>query len=77
MVSRDDIPEVAICHVCGEPMKVIDVTELAKSLGYRVTEGSFALECCGFEQTIENAEEAKRIRVLLQTYYSERAARVH
>ena len=76
MVSKDDIPEVAMCHVCGEPMKVIDVSELAKSLGYKVAEGSFALECCGFEQTIENAEEAKRVRLLLQAYHSERTPQV-
>jgi hypothetical protein len=71
MLRREDIPEIAICHVCGQPMKIIDVSALAKSLGYTVRSGSYALECCGFEQTIEDPELAKHVLTLLLEYHSQ------
>ena len=71
MVHKEDIPEVAICHVCSQPMKVVDVAALAKSLGYTVKSGSYALECCGFELTIDNPKLAKNVVELLLEYYSQ------
>jgi hypothetical protein len=71
MIRKEDIPQMAICHVCGEPMKLIDVSALAKSLGYTVESGSYALKCCGFEQTIEDPKLAKQIVEMLLEYQSQ------
>ena len=65
MIRKEDIPEIAICHVCGQPMKIINVSALAKSLGYTVKSGSYALECCGFELTIDDPKLAKHVVELL------------
>lgn len=47
MIRKEDIPELAICHKCGQPMKVVDVTALAESLGYKAKSTSYTAECCG------------------------------
>jgi len=76
MIKKEDIPEIAICHVCGEPMKLVDLSELAESLGYQVASGSYALECHGFEQTIDDPREAKRVLELLLEYHAVKAGNV-
>lgn len=71
MIRKQDIPEIAICHKCGNPMKVIDVSALAKSLGYTAPSGLYALQCCGFEQTIDDPEHATQILDILLAYYAQ------
>jgi hypothetical protein len=73
MIRKEDIPEVAICHFCGEPMKVIDVTTLARSLGYEVRTGTYAVECCGFEQAIDDRTVAERVAEILVAYHAQNA----
>ena len=72
MVTKEDIPEVAICHKCGGPMQVIDLSAQAQQLGVRVPkENSYVLECCGFEQTIDDPVEAQQILQLLLAYHAQ------
>ncbi len=72
MIRKDGIPALAICQKCGEPMRVVDVAAVAKSLGYRVQSGAYALECCGFELTVDDADKAKQIAEMLLEYHSQR-----
>lgn len=69
MTTKEQLPEIAICHVCKQPMKVVDVSALAESMGYKVTEGSYALECCGFEEHIDDPELAREVIALLVNYH--------
>jgi hypothetical protein len=73
MIRKDNIPEIAICHQCGEPMRVVDVGALAKSLGYQLPRGSYAVECCGFELTVDDPDKAKQIVEMLLEYHSQKA----
>lgn len=69
MIQKTEIPELAICHKCGEPMKVIDLTAKAAKLGVQVPEGSFSIECCGSQLTIEDDAAAERLKDLLLAYH--------
>jgi len=70
MITKDQIPEEAICHVCGEPMKVIDLTAKAAELGMSVPEeNSYVIECCNHELTIEDDEEFRQLRDMLLEYH--------
>jgi elongation factor P--(R)-beta-lysine ligase len=64
MVLFNDIPEYAICHKCGKPMKVIDLH--AK---YGMREGAFTIECCEHELTIEDDQEAEEVKEILLAYH--------
>ncbi len=70
-IRKSDIPEYAICHVCGNPMQVVDVRELARQLGCVVGEGAFAIKCCNFHLTIDDNNQAKEIRDLLIAYHAQ------
>lgn len=59
MIQKTEIPELAICHKCGEPMQVIDLAAKAAKLGVHVAEGSFSIECCDFQLSIDNDEDAE------------------
>jgi|688.fasta_scaffold1063621_2 hypothetical protein len=71
MIRKEDLPKVVICPACGEPIKLVNLQELAKSLGYKGREGAYAIECCDYEVTIDNTLEAARLLKLLQEYYSQ------
>lgn len=73
MIRKEDIPEMAICPRCGQPMKVVDLAPQAARLGVRVPEGSFVIECCGTELTIDDDDLAIRVRDLLLAYHWEQA----
>jgi hypothetical protein len=69
MIRKEDIPKLAICHICGEPMKLEDISILAKRLGYKVAEGSYVLGCCDFELTVDDEGLANHLVKLLQAYH--------
>lgn len=71
MVRKEDIPDLAICPKCNQPMNVVDLAPQAARLGMRVPEGSFVIECCGTELTIDDDELAIRVRDLLLAYHQE------
>ena len=74
MIQKSDIPELAVCQKCGNPMKVIDVAAKARALGVYRPEGSFVIECCGAELTIEDEDAAQRLRDLLLAYHAAHSA---
>lgn len=66
MIRKSEIPEIAICDKCDEPMKVIELSEKAAKLGVQVTKGSYSIECCGFQLTIDdNDAHAELVNILL------------
>jgi len=69
MIQQSDIPDLAICHKCGNPMKAIDLAAKAKRLGFHEPEGSFVIECCGSELTVEDEDAAEQLRDLLLAYH--------
>jgi hypothetical protein len=70
MTAREQLPDDAICHVCGSPMKVIDLAPLAKELGVHVPrEHSYSIECCDFELTVDDDEEFRHLCELLREYH--------
>lgn len=69
MVTREQIPEIAICHKCGEPMKVVNLHENAERLGVKLSRDSFVIECCGSALTIENDFAYEELRDLLLSYH--------
>ncbi|WP_339676851.1 hypothetical protein [uncultured Gimesia sp.] len=71
MIQKTDIPDFAICHRCGEPMKVIDLTAKAKKLGFHVVEGSFSIECCDFQLSIDDDDEADCLKNMLLAYHNQ------
>ncbi|QDU98089.1 hypothetical protein [Lignipirellula cremea] len=68
MIRKEDIPEIAICHICGEPMQTVDVAALARSLGYKVQSGSYSVECCGYELTVDDPVQGTQIVDILLAY---------
>jgi hypothetical protein len=69
MSFKKDIPDMAICHKCGEPMQVVDLVSQAEQLGFGLPEGAFVVECCGTELTVDDDDLAIRIRGLLLEYH--------
>ncbi len=70
MFARDQIPDMAICHKCGNPMRVVDLNAQARRLGVQVPDESFVIECCGSELTVEDEEAARQLRDLLAEYHA-------
>lgn len=71
MIQRTDIPDMAICPACGQPMKVIDLAKKAADLGIHVPEGGFTIECCGGQLYMEDEEARIMLRDLLLAYHTE------
>ena len=71
MIDTDEIPEFLICHVCGRPMKLVDVSALARSLGSILRSGSYSIECCDFELTIDDPDLASEALRTLLEYHSQ------
>lgn len=69
MFTIDDVPELAICPKCGNPMKVVFLEPLATKLGFKVDEGAFSIECCGGELTIDDNDLANRLKEVLLAYH--------
>lgn len=70
MDTDEDIPDIAICHRCGNPMKVIYLEPLAIELGMKVRRGAFVIECCDSQLTIEDEAASMTVRDLLAKYHS-------
>jgi hypothetical protein len=67
---KDILPE-AICHICGEPMKVLHHEHRALALGFKIPEGGiFTIECHGFQLRIEDEEAEREVVKLLEAYHS-------
>lgn len=71
MILIKDIPEYAVCHKCGLPMKVVDLESQAARLGVKVPHGSYVIECCGGELTIDDEPTAKMVKNLLLEYHGQ------
>ncbi len=70
MITKDQIPKVAICHICGEPMKVVNLNELATELSVLLPkQHSCVINCCDFELTIEDNEEFQELCKILLEYH--------
>jgi hypothetical protein len=70
MVTKEEIPDEAICHICGQPMKVFDLSAEAERHGMRLPEAnSYSIRCCDHELTVEDYGEFRRIRDLLAAYH--------
>ena len=65
----DEIPPQAICHKCGKPMRVIDLSAQAARLGVQVPADSFVIECCGANLIVEDVDVARALRDLLLAYH--------
>jgi hypothetical protein len=48
-----------LCHVCGKPMRLIDVRAKAAALGYRIPgdDEQYVIQCCGYTLTIEDPDQ--------------------
>jgi len=74
-MCAETMPKDAVCHVCGKPIQIIDVSAMAASMGLSVPEGSVSIECCGFEQTLDDPEQAQQLLRALTTYHREQRAK--
>ena len=70
MVTKGEIPDMAICHKCGNPMRVVDLNAKARRLAVQVPDESFLIKCCESELTIEDEEAARQVRDLLAEYHA-------
>ncbi len=62
--SRENLP---LCHVCGKPMGLTDLSAKAAQLGIRLPGDGpqYVIQCCGYDLTLdENYSEV--IRGLLE-----------
>jgi len=65
------IPPEAICHICGQPMKVLHHEQRALALGFKIPAGGlFTIECHGFQLRIEEEEVEREVVKLLEAYHA-------
>ena len=65
------IPDEAICHICGKPMKVMRYGDRARALGLNVPGGEITtIECHDYVLTIEDEDVAQDIIKLLDAYHA-------
>ena len=76
MVEIKDIPDYTICHKCGRPMKVVELGPQAAKLGVKIAPGSYVIECCGYELTIEDEPARVALKNLLLTYHGQETATI-
>ena len=52
-----------LCHICGQPLKLIDVVALARSSGLNVPDDPYGYQitCCGYDIVIDDDELANKI----------------
>ena len=75
-VELKDIPPEAICHICGEPMKVLHHEHRARALGFKIPDGGiFTIECHGFQLRIDDEEAEREVVRLLEAYHASKAAK--
>jgi hypothetical protein len=67
MIAINDLPDLAICHVCGQPMRVVELGPEAARLGVKVPDGSYVIECCGHELTMEDESARVELTCCLRT----------
>ena len=73
-VELKDIPREALCHICGEPMRVLHHEQRAIALGFKVPEGGiFTIECHGFQLRIDDEEAEQEVVKLLEAYHATKA----
>ena len=71
MLTDLQIPDEAICHICGKPMRVVRSEERARALGLRVPEGGITtIQCHDYYLTIEDEDVAQEIIKLLDAYHA-------
>ena len=74
MIDVRNIPDYAICHKCGQPMKVVELGPQAARLGVKIPDGSYVIECCGHELTIDDEPARLALKNLLLAYHGQEAS---
>ena len=73
MIETKDIPDYAICQKCGQPMRVVELGPQAARLGVKIAEGSYVIECCSHELTIDDEPVRIALKDLLLAYHRQKA----